>query len=157
MAPVPGNAFLNRVIVRVHAATHSCLNQEAFELGAITLRLLSLLRCGQPADLDVATAAAFGCRFSKWQERNLERQSALAWEFSKLIPDYDASASVSHHRNENVQPTVSIRTAKERQGRVREMQSRECARCYRRRDARSKNLCSRCLEIQRERMKRRRR
>ena len=114
MAPVPGNAFLNRVIVRVHAATHSCLNQEAFELGAITLRLLSLLRCGQPADLDVATAAAFGCRFSKWQERNLERQSALAWEFSKLIPDYDASASVSHHRNENVQPTVSIRTAKER-------------------------------------------
>jgi hypothetical protein len=123
MAPVPGNAFLNRVIVRVHAATHSCLNQEAFELGAITLRLLSLLRCGQPADLDVATAAAFGCRFSKWQERNLERQSMLAWEFSKLIPDYDAS--VSHHRNENVQPTVSIRTAKERQGRVREMQSQK--------------------------------
>jgi hypothetical protein len=118
MAPVPGNAFLNRVIVRVHAATHSCLNQEAFELGAITLRMLSLLRRGLSASLDVATIEAFGCSFSKWRQRNLSRQSLLAWEFSRLIP---VDASVSHHAN--VDAASSQRGKEARPARVYEMLS----------------------------------
>ena len=89
MAPVAGRAMLNRVIARVHAAAQVACPREEFELGSITERLLSLLRQGREATLDIACSEAHGCHFRKWQERSMERSSALAWEFQQLIPDFD--------------------------------------------------------------------
>ena len=89
MAPVPGRALLTRVIARVHAAAQQSRSREEFELTSITLRLLALLRQGREATLDLACGEAYGCHFLKWQQRSLERTSALAWEFQQLIPDFD--------------------------------------------------------------------
>jgi len=88
MAPVPGRAILNRVILRVYDSAQHAGSQEEYELGTISLRMLSLLRTGD-ATLDLACYAAFGCSFTRFRERSLARQSALAWEFAKLIPDFD--------------------------------------------------------------------
>jgi hypothetical protein len=90
MAPVPGRALIDRVIRRVHAAVQEgARSRTEFELGSITLRLLTLLRQGREVSLDLACVEAHGCHFQKWQERAMARSSALAWEFQRLIPDYD--------------------------------------------------------------------
>lgn len=111
MAPIPGRALLTRVIYRVHEAAQQLRTQEDYELATITLRLLGLLRsqsryAALSSDLssreatgnilDAASCEAFGCSFAKWRARNLERQSLLAWELSKLIPDYDATRQHSN-------------------------------------------------------------
>ena len=88
--PIPGRALLNRVIDRVYASAQSAPAQEAYELGTITLRLLSLLRRNEPATLDTACYAAFGCSFSAWQDRNQARlaffRSDLRTILSKPLP-----------------------------------------------------------------------
>jgi hypothetical protein len=89
MAPVAGKARLDRIIKRVYLSAQSATSQEDYQLGSITLRLLGLIRKGEPPSLDVACAAAFGCSFRVWRERNLERKSRLAWELSQCVPDYD--------------------------------------------------------------------
>ena len=93
MAPIAGRKLIDRVVRRVHAAAQCSATQEDYELGAITLRLLGLLRAGADATLDGAAVGAFGCTFGKWRARNLERQSVLAFELSQCetIPDYDAT------------------------------------------------------------------
>jgi hypothetical protein len=91
VAPIAGRKLIDRVVRRVHAAAQCSATQEDYELGAITLRLLGLLRAGADATLDGAAVGAFGCSFDKWRARNLERQSVLAWELGacEIIPDYD--------------------------------------------------------------------
>jgi len=89
MAPVPGRALLTRVITRVHAAAQSSRSREEYELGSITLRLLALLRQGREATLDLACFEAHGLYFAKWRQRSMERSSMMAWEFQRLIPDFD--------------------------------------------------------------------
>jgi len=78
--------MLNRVIARVHAAVQESRSREEFELGSITLQLLSLLRQGREATLDIACSEAHGCAFTKWQQRTMERTSALAWELQQQEP-----------------------------------------------------------------------
>ena len=41
MAPVPGRAILNRVILRVYDSVQHAGSQEEYELGTISLRMLS--------------------------------------------------------------------------------------------------------------------
>jgi hypothetical protein len=90
MAPVAGRKLLDRIIARVHAANHaSARSRVEFELGAITLRLLAQARQGRAPSLDEACCEAHGCLFDKFRMRTMERTSALAWEFQKLIPDFD--------------------------------------------------------------------
>src|SRR5690348_6387582 len=84
-----GSRWITRVVVRVWESVQKAETQEEHELGAITLRLLGLVRRGEPATLDIACSEAFGCYFAVWPERNLARQSQMAWEVSRLIPDYD--------------------------------------------------------------------
>jgi hypothetical protein len=66
-------------------------SREEYELGTITLRLLSLIRQGREATLDLACVEAFGFHFNVWRQKSLERQSQMAWEFAALVPDYDPS------------------------------------------------------------------
>jgi hypothetical protein len=114
MPSVRRNAFLDRVIARVHASAQAAPSQEDYQLGAITLRMLCTLRWSAPTELkmstftdpvmcadldlagfprldrlDIATFAAFGCSFKTWQKRNMKRKSQLAWELAQCIPDYD--------------------------------------------------------------------
>jgi hypothetical protein len=101
--------LLARAVQRVWEANQGVRSQEDFELGAITLRLLSSLyeHCkgtGNGAQwpeglitlgyagagkvmepLDSACAAAFGCLFDVWRQRNLERKSKLAWELGDAM------------------------------------------------------------------------
>jgi hypothetical protein len=83
MAPIPGRAFLNRVIERVHVSVQEAPSQEDYDLGTITLQLLSLLSHHEPATLDLATIPAFGMRFEEWRHRNELRKSHMAWKLSK--------------------------------------------------------------------------
>jgi hypothetical protein len=89
MAPVPGRAFLARVIARVHAAAQETRTREEYELTSITLRLLGLLRQGRAATLDLACGAAFSMHFAKWQQRVAARSEAMAADYQRLIPDFD--------------------------------------------------------------------
>jgi hypothetical protein len=66
-------------------------SREEHELGTITLRLLSLIRQGREATLDLACVEAFGFHFNVWRQKSLARQSHMAWEFAALVPDYDPS------------------------------------------------------------------
>lgn len=86
-----GGRLIGRVIARVWESVQKAGSQEEHELGTITLRLLGLIRRGENVTLDVACSEAFGCHFNVWRERSLARQSAMAWELSHLIPDYDPS------------------------------------------------------------------
>ena len=83
MAPIPGRALLTRVIYRVHEAAQQLRTQED---AALSSDLSSREATGNI--LDAASCEAFGCSFAKWRARNLERQSLLAWELSKLIPQH---------------------------------------------------------------------
>jgi hypothetical protein len=100
--PIPGRKLLTRVIARVWEAGQHAPSQEVFELTSIILQLL-----GQTLDrlstqwksdlgvlpssrmLDLACYQAHGMKFSEWGRRNELRKSALAWELSRCVPDYD--------------------------------------------------------------------
>lgn len=88
---MPRGGLLDRVVLRVWESVQKAGSQEEYELGTITLRLLSLIRRGETATLDIACCEAFGCFFRVWQDRTMERSSRMAWELSHLIPDYDPS------------------------------------------------------------------
>lgn len=93
MARKNTSRWLQRVIDRVWERTQSeyVRTQNEYELGALTLRFLGLIRRGEQATLDLAAYEAFGCGFNVWRERSLGRQSRMAWELAQLIPDYDPS------------------------------------------------------------------
>jgi hypothetical protein len=100
--PIPGKAFLDRVIRRVWEANQHAYDREAFELGAIVLRLLGdvkrkighgrgfseIASSGTLSPLDSASIQAHGMRFAEWGRRNELRKSAAAWELSRIV-DYD--------------------------------------------------------------------
>ena len=88
---MPRGGRLDRVVLRVWQSVQASRSQEDHELGSITLRLLGLIKRGECATLDIACSEAFGCYFQVWRERNLERQSRMAWEVAALVPDYDPS------------------------------------------------------------------
>lgn len=120
MAPVPGRAFLDRVVFRVHAAAHQgSRSREEFELASITLRILAILRSGREATLDLACTEAHGCHFQKWQQRSLARASLMAWEFQRLIPDYDPSEA----KHAAMEPARQVRRPKAFSGNLYEMPS----------------------------------
>jgi hypothetical protein len=93
MAPVAGKAFLNRVVQRVYQAAQRAGSREEHELFSLSLRLLGEVRKGTGNPWAVACQATFGCSFEKWKVRSLERQSMLAWELARCVPDYDPEAS----------------------------------------------------------------
>jgi hypothetical protein len=93
MAPVAGKAFLNRVMQRVYQAAQDAGSREEHELFSLSLRLLGEVRKGTEDPWTVACYAAFGCSFEKWKVRSLERQSMLAWELARCVPDYDPEAA----------------------------------------------------------------
>jgi hypothetical protein len=97
MAPVPGRALLDRVIARVYEAGQRARSQEEHQLTTITLRLLSLLRRGELASLDLACFAVFGFSFAKFREKSLARQALMSWELSRCVPDFDPQEAARAH------------------------------------------------------------
>lgn len=89
MAPVRGRRLIDRVIARVYAAAQAARSQEDYQLGTITLRLLGQVRRDGVGNLDAASREAFGFSFARFSQRNLERQSMMAWELSRCVPDFD--------------------------------------------------------------------
>ena len=119
MAPIPGKAFLDRVIVRVHASAQDCRTQAEHQLTTITLRLLSQIKHHGTADLDQATQQCFGFSFAKFREKTQERQSLVAWELAGLIPDYDPEEAKRHA---NVVTPIEIRRRSQSPGSVPKVQ-----------------------------------
>lgn len=81
--------LIDRIIDRVYDSVQDARSREEHELGSITLRLLRTL------DLDLATYAAFGCSFKRWQERCAERtfQRHKEW-VEALHANVDTAAEV---------------------------------------------------------------
>jgi hypothetical protein len=94
--PIPGRALLNRVIARVHTSAQEAPSQEAYELGTLTLGLLTLLRHDEPATLDRACIQAFGMYFDQWRRRNELRKSFMAWELSRCVVNHDNTRIEMH-------------------------------------------------------------
>lgn len=106
--PIPGKAFLTRVLWRVHAAAQEVRSQEEFELASIVLQLigqrlehLSGITVGDlgvltaSMMLDLATIAAHGMKFREWGRRNELRKSAQAWELSRINdPNVDEARGI---------------------------------------------------------------
>jgi len=99
MAPIPGKAFLDRVIVRVHASAQDCRTQAEHQLQA--------------------TQQCFGFSFAKFREKTQERQSLVAWELAGLIPDYDPEEAKRHA---NVVTPIEIRRRSQSPGSVPKVQ-----------------------------------
>jgi len=126
--PIPGTRMLIRVIWRVWEAGQHSDSQESFELTSIVLQVigqrLEHLRGITVSDLgtqtssellDLACYRVFGMKFAEWGRRNELRKSALQWELSRCVPDYDPA----------LEPKDGVRRPKAFSGNLYEMPPQE--------------------------------